>query len=197
VSGSGKSAGGADRPFAGDTASFYARYRRAYPSDLISHLQEVSRGGRLLDLIRVSSCSSSPGSSQAVGTDPEPDMLREARRAARQRRVENAEWVLGGSADLPSLESALGRFDLVTIGTAFHFMEPRAVLGDLWRIAPGGAVAPTTAHRCWRAASESQATWWRRCGSAPSSVAQIAEPDETDHDVSRRFARDSVPRALR
>jgi hypothetical protein len=35
----------------------------------------------------------------------------------------------------------IGRFDLVTIGTAFHFVEPSATLNGLQRIAAGGAVA--------------------------------------------------------
>jgi SAM-dependent methyltransferase len=137
--------GGAGRPFAGDTASFYARFRRGYPPELISRLQEFSRAGRgrLLDL----GCGTgglllelAGFFEQAVGVDPEPDMLREAKRAARERRIGNAEWLIGGSGELRALEPGLGRFDLVTIGTAFHFMEPRPVLSVLRRIAAGGAV---------------------------------------------------------
>jgi SAM-dependent methyltransferase len=73
-----------------------------------------------------------------VGMDPEPDMLREARRAARERGVLNAEWIRGSSTELREVEPALGRFDLVTIGTAFHFMDPRATLAELQRITDGG-----------------------------------------------------------
>jgi hypothetical protein len=68
-------------------------------------------------------------------------MLREAEQAARREGVANVEWVRGSSAELPDLEPALGQFDLVTIGTAFHFMDPRTTLRELRRIAPGGAVA--------------------------------------------------------
>lgn len=134
------------RPFAGDTASFYARYRREYPGELIARLREFNRAGRgrLLDL----ACGTgklllqlAPFFQEAVGIDPEPDMLREAEKAARGRQVGNVTWLTGGAADLPRLEPTLGRFDLVTIGTAFHFMDPRATLGDLRRIADGGAVA--------------------------------------------------------
>jgi SAM-dependent methyltransferase len=142
---SAEAGGSAGRPFAGDTASFYARFRREYPPELISRLQEFSRGGRgrLLDL----GCGTgglllqlAGFFEQAVGIDPEPDMLREAKRAARERKVGNAEWVIGSSGELRTLERSLGRFDLVTIGTAFHFMEPRPVLSVLRRIAAGGAV---------------------------------------------------------
>jgi ubiquinone/menaquinone biosynthesis C-methylase UbiE len=138
--------GGAERPFAGDTASFYARYRRGYPSELIARLLEVNDAarGHLLDL----GCGTGHLLFQlaglfehAVGIDPEPDMLREAKRAARERGIENVEWMTGSAGELHRLEPALGRFDLVTIGTAFHFMEPRATLSELQRIAAGGVVA--------------------------------------------------------
>lgn len=134
------------RPFAGDTASFYARYRRTYPAELLAHLREFGRGGggRLLDL----GCGTgtlafqlAPCFEHAVGIDPEPDMLREAKRAARERGIRNIEWIRGSSAELGGLEARLGRFDLVTIGTAFHFMEARATLSELQRIAAGGVVA--------------------------------------------------------
>jgi len=146
VPNSGETGGSADRSFAGDTASFYARYRRGYPAELIARLLEFNREGRgrLLDL----GCGTghlllqlAGFFDQAVGIDPEPDMLREARMAAREGAVENVEWIAGSSRDLRTLEHALGRFDLVTIGTAFHFMEPRTTLSELQRIAPGGAVA--------------------------------------------------------
>jgi ubiquinone/menaquinone biosynthesis C-methylase UbiE len=136
--------GDAARPFAGDTANFYALYRRSYPAELIAHLQELGRSGRLLDL----GCGTgtlllqlAPSFEYAVGVDPEPDMLREAKRAAREQAIGNAEWIRGSSAELRELEPLLGRFDLVTIGTAFHFMEPRATLSKLQRIAAGGIVA--------------------------------------------------------
>jgi SAM-dependent methyltransferase len=137
---------GDDRPFAGDTASFYARYRRAYPGELVERLGEFGRDGRgrLLDL----GCGTGalllqlvPFFEQAVGVDPEPDMLREAERATPEAHLEAIEWIRGSSADLRALAPALGRFDLVTIGTAFHFMEPASTLGELQQIAGDGVVA--------------------------------------------------------
>lgn len=135
-----------ERPFAGDTASFYARYRRAYPAEFVSRLGVFGRGGRgrLLDLgcgTGILLLQLAPFFDRAVGIDPEPDMLREAEKATREQGRENVEWIRGSSAELPALAPALGGFDLVTIGTAFHFMDPRATLGELQRIAPGAAVA--------------------------------------------------------
>lgn len=131
------------RAFAGK-AALYARYRRQYPTEFILRLRQFSRNGhgRLLDL----GCGTGQLLFQlagffddAVGIDPEPDMLREAERVARERKVANARWIQAGSRDLEELEPALGYFDLVTVGTAFHFMEPRATLAALQRI--GGRVA--------------------------------------------------------
>jgi len=122
-----------------------SRYRRGWPRDLVSRLLERCRvHGRLLDL----GCGTgkllfqlAPFFQQAVGIDPEPDMLREAKRLAGEEGMENVEWMLGSASELRTLEPALGRFDVVTIGTAFHFMDPRATLGDLQRIAAGGVAA--------------------------------------------------------
>jgi SAM-dependent methyltransferase len=133
--------------FSGETALYYARYRREYPAGLIEHLRRFSRDGRgrLLDL----GCGTGQLLLQlagffdhCVGIDSEPAMLREATRLARERHVGNAEWIHASTSDLPKLEPELGLFDLVTIGTAFHFMEPRATLRPLKRIVrAGGAVA--------------------------------------------------------
>jgi SAM-dependent methyltransferase len=133
-------------PFAGDTAGFYARYRRGYTSDLVAVLGESGsgRGSGLLDLgcgTGILALQLAPFFARVVGVDPEPDMLREAERAAGERGLDNVQWIRGGSGDLRGMESSLGRFALVTIGTAFHFMEPLATLRDLQRIAAGGVVA--------------------------------------------------------
>jgi ubiquinone/menaquinone biosynthesis C-methylase UbiE len=136
----------AGRPLTGDTATLYARHRREYPPELILRLRELSRDGRsrLLDPgCGTGQLGLQPASffEQIVGMDPEVDMLREATRAASERNVGNIEWVRADSRDLPRLERTLGSFYLVTIGTADHFMEPRATLEALQRIAAGGGVA--------------------------------------------------------
>jgi SAM-dependent methyltransferase len=134
------------RPFAGETAGFYSRYRREYPAELVERFAVCgsSRVARLLDLgcgTGALALQLAPFFLRVVGVDPEPDMLREAENAARGRGVENVEWVRGSSDELQELARGFERFNLVTIGTAFHFMAPLATLGELQRIAPGGVVA--------------------------------------------------------
>jgi SAM-dependent methyltransferase len=131
--------------FAG-RAALYARYRRGYPFELIQRLRRFGGDGhgRLLDL----GCGTGQLLFQlagfyeeAVGVDPEPDMLQEAEHAARQQKIANTQWLEGSSRDLKQLRPALGCFDLVTIATAFHFMQPRATLAALQEISAAVAVA--------------------------------------------------------
>ena len=73
---------------------------------------------------------------EAVGIDPEPAMLALAR--GRTGAPANARFVEGSSNDLGP---ALGRFDAVTIGRAFHWMNRAETLARLDpMIETGGAV---------------------------------------------------------
>ena len=126
-------------------ASYYSRYRPAYPRALVTVLRDVfglDGTGVLLDL----GCG--PGSvaipmahlfERVVAIDPEPDMLREGTEAASRSGVKNIEWVRGSSEDL---SSALGMFRLVTMGECFHWMDRRRTLDALYDlISVGGGVA--------------------------------------------------------
>jgi SAM-dependent methyltransferase len=133
------------RPFAG-RASLYARFRRDYPAEFILRLRQLTAdgGGRVLDL----GCGTgqlalqlAPFFEEAVGLDPEPDMLREAERVARKRGIANVRWIQASSHDLERLQRSLGYFDLATVGTAFHLMEAHATLAVLQRISSAVAVA--------------------------------------------------------
>jgi ubiquinone/menaquinone biosynthesis C-methylase UbiE len=65
---------------------------------------------------------------EAVGMDPEPEMLTEAVRQAREQSVANVIWIQGNSADLPADH---GQFRLVTMGRCFHWMNCEQVLTAL------------------------------------------------------------------
>jgi trans-aconitate methyltransferase len=77
-----------------------------------------------------------PFAARIVAIDPEPEMLR----AARARPVPaNIEWVRAAAEDLGP---AFGRFHLVAIGRAFHWMDRADTLRRLDpMIEPGGAIA--------------------------------------------------------
>lgn len=138
---------GAPRPFAG-TARYYARFRPPYPQALLDHLRDrfgLDGSGRLLDLGCGTGHLAIPMAGwfrEAVGMDPEPEMLAEAAAQARRAGVRNVTWIEGGSGDLPQLRNRLGRFALVTIGEAFHWMDRDATLRALaGMVDPGGGLA--------------------------------------------------------
>jgi SAM-dependent methyltransferase len=119
--------------FAG-TAWHYARYRPGYPSvfftDLVARFQ-LDGTGRLLDL----GCGTGQLTlrlaehvAASIGVDPEPEMLNEVARRAQAAGVGNVSWAQGSSAELPG---ELGRFDLVTMGRSFHWMDREQVLTAL------------------------------------------------------------------
>jgi len=125
-----------DGLFAG-TAWHYARYRPGYPQiffdDLVRRFH-LDGTGRLLDLGCGTGQLALPLAehvAEAVGMDPEPEMLTEAVRQARAAHVTNVTWTQGNSADLPG---EFGRFRLVTMGRSFHWMDREPVLAALDRM---------------------------------------------------------------
>ena len=77
---------------------------------------------------------------QAVGLDPDPDMLAEGRRAAGEHGVTNIRWVQGLAEDLPA--AAPGPYRLVTFGQSFHWTDEQRVAEAVYDLLePGGALA--------------------------------------------------------
>jgi ubiquinone/menaquinone biosynthesis C-methylase UbiE len=113
------------------TAWHYARYRPGYPQPFFDDLVErfgLDGTGRLLDLGCGTGQLAIPLAAhvaEAVGLDPEPEMLVEAARCAQAAGVTNATWAQGGSTDLPG---EFGYFRLVTMGRSFHWMDREQVL---------------------------------------------------------------------
>src|ERR1700753_581321 len=119
-----------DLGFGGEVADLYHRYRHGYPCAAIDMLAETF-GLNAQDMVVDVGC----GTGQltlpiarrvraVIGMDPEPDMLRRARRAARDAQVSNVSWMLGADTDVPALRSLLGERSIaaVTIGQALHWM---------------------------------------------------------------------------
>ena len=77
---------------------------------------------------------------EAVGLDPDPDMLAEARKAASERGITNIRWTRALAEDLPA--AAPGPYRLVTFGQSFHWTDEATVAELVYDIlAPGGCVA--------------------------------------------------------
>jgi len=138
--------------FGGEVATYYSRYRRGYPPAVIDALTEAFRLGGddvVVDLGCGTGQLSLPLAGRVravVGVDPEPDMLVLARRAAAEREVTNACWLLGADGDLRAIGRLVGdRLGAVTVAVAIHWMDR----DPLFRAArpllrPGGGVAVVT-----------------------------------------------------
>ena len=130
------------------TAPYYTRYRYHYSPEFFRQLAQrlqLNGQGRLLDLGCGTGQLTIPLAAyfeEAVGLDPEPEMLEQAALVAGEAGVKNIRWVEGGSADLPAQQASLGTFRVVTMGNSFHWMDQNATLTQLDRmVVPGGRLA--------------------------------------------------------
>lgn len=127
-------------------AAHYRYGRPAYSPHLESVLAaelDLDGRGRLLD----AGCG--PGIltvrlahlfEDAVGLDPDPAMLAEGHRAAREQSVTNIRWVQARAEDLP--EAAPGPYRLVTFGQSFHWTDEVRVAEAVYdMLEPAGALA--------------------------------------------------------
>ena len=128
------------------SAAHYRYGRPAYSpqlEDFLTRQTGLDGNGRLLD----AGCG--PGVltvrlahllAQAVGLDPDADMLAEGQRAAGENAVMNIRWVQGLAEDLPAV--APGPYRLVTFGQSFWWTDERRVAEAVYdMLEPGGALA--------------------------------------------------------
>ena len=127
-------------------AAHYWRGRPAYSPQLEAALAdevELDGSGRLLDVgcgpgiltVRLATLFE-----EAVGLDPDPAMLAEARRVAEKRGITNIRWVQAPAEELPC--TAPGPFRLVSFGTSFHWTDEARVAETVYdMLEPGGALA--------------------------------------------------------
>ncbi|MDG4830763.1 class I SAM-dependent methyltransferase [Solwaraspora sp. WMMD1047] len=114
----------------------YDRTRPRYPDALVERLTADSPGGRVLDV----GCGTGIAARQfqatgcrVLGVEPDPRMAEFARRRGLDVEV----------ATFEDWEPAARRFDLVTAGTAWHWIDPVAGAAKAARILrPGGLLAP-------------------------------------------------------
>jgi ubiquinone/menaquinone biosynthesis C-methylase UbiE len=118
------------------TVPYYNRFREPYPPaffETVAKRLKLTGYERLCDV----GCGPAPlaiGFSNYIGSctgiDPEPAMLE----AARAQALESGVKLNLVETRIERLPETLGRFDLVTIGRALHWMEPQATLRALERI---------------------------------------------------------------
>ena len=125
-------------------AQYYTLGRPTYPAALIEQVARfvgLDRTQTVLDLGTgpgFLAIDFAPWAKSVTAIDPEPEMLRAAKENAIQAGVGIA-FVQASSNDL---DDSYGRFRLVTIGRAFHWMDRAETLRRLDRlIEPEGAIA--------------------------------------------------------
>lgn len=144
-----------------DASRYYTTGRPTYPpllSRRVAALVGLSTEDEVLDLGTgpgFLALDFAPLARAVTAVDPSPEMLSAASTNA-QRAGLSIRFVRGSSYELGP---DLGRFKLVTIGRAFHWMDRAATLGSLEAlIEPGGGVAlfgesyPDVPANAWRPA---------------------------------------------
>jgi SAM-dependent methyltransferase len=128
------------------SAPYYARGRPPYSRELVATLTDevgLDGTGRTLDV----GCGSgiltvelAPSFDEAIGLDPDADMLAEGERRATEAGIANVRWVEAVAEDIPALH--LGTFKLVTFGQSFQWTDQVPVAEAVYDLLePGGALA--------------------------------------------------------
>jgi SAM-dependent methyltransferase len=127
-------------------AAHYRSGRPPYSPKLEGFLAEelgLDGTGRLLDVgcgPGILTVRLAPLFAQAVGLDPDVDMLAEGRRVAQDRGLSDVRWVKALAEDLP--DAAPGPFRLVTFGQSFHWTDELAVAETVYdMLEPDGMLA--------------------------------------------------------
>ncbi len=127
------------------TADYYARYRLPYPAtvfDLLINRFRLNQSSKVLDV------GTGPGQlalplaeycAEVVALDVNLEMVKIGARLAQPPAQAKLRWLVSAAEALPFNAA---RFQLVTIGGAFHWMERTVVMRELWPlICPGGGIA--------------------------------------------------------
>jgi 2-polyprenyl-3-methyl-5-hydroxy-6-metoxy-1,4-benzoquinol methylase len=140
------------------TVALYEKFRPPYPPEFFREVAtrlKLTKQHSLIDLgtgPALLALGFAPYVGRIVGVDPEPAMLAAACESA--KRAGRELTLIEGKAE--ELDQHVGRFDLVTIGRALHWMD-RAKLPALFArlVGPGGAIAV-----CASSSARSQNPWF-------------------------------------
>ncbi|MGH9110845.1 MAG: class I SAM-dependent methyltransferase, partial [Acidimicrobiales bacterium] len=136
-------------------APYYAQGRPPYSTELVATLNRevgLDGRGRLLDVgcgPGILTIELAPHGNEAIGLDPDAEMLAEATGRAQRHDLTNVNWVQAVAEHVPFLKC--GAFSLVTFGQSFQWTDREPVAEAVYeRLEPGGAIvliAPTVAGR--------------------------------------------------
>ena len=126
---------------------YYAKYRPGIPAkvmDVIIRHFGVKRSDWVLDI----GCGTGQVAlamngriKEMVCFDPDPEMLKQARRATKKTKIKLI-WINCGIQDLKKIKSNIGTFKIATICRTFHWLNQKQVLKDLGAVIDdGGGVA--------------------------------------------------------
>ena len=166
--------------FGGDTAEYYARFRRGYPEAIIDEVVNrlvLGTADTVIDLGCGTGLLTRPFAQRVrmvVGVDPEPAMLAEAQRGTGHDLRSRVAWMLGSDADINMFRRLLGDGSVgaITIGQAPHFMDHKRFFREarpLLRAGGGIAVVDNgtpSGNRTPRRRAPCELHW--RSGSRPS-----------------------------
>jgi ubiquinone/menaquinone biosynthesis C-methylase UbiE len=124
----------------GNQAENYTKYRRPYTDKLYAFLFHLMSEGekKILDIACGTGKSTEPlvrGDAKVFGCDHDPLMIAEAQKQAQLKKLDIQYEV----ADVESLPYAGETFDVVTVGTAFHWFVNEKSISEIKRVLkPGG-----------------------------------------------------------
>src|SRR5271168_3594844 len=125
------------------TVALYEELRTPYPPAFFREVAQrlgLTRTQALIDLGTgpgLLALGFAPYVGRITGVDPEPAMLAAASKAA-ERASKNLTLIAGKAEELPD---DIGRFDVVTIGRALHWMDRDLLLERLERLVqPNGVI---------------------------------------------------------
>ena len=128
------------------SARHYARGRPPYSRELVPTLTDeggLDGSGRLLDVgcgPGILTVELAPSFDEAIGLDPDADMLDEGERRAREAGVNNIRWVQAVAEEITEL--GLGPCKLVTFGQSFQWTDRERVAEGIYDLLePGGTLA--------------------------------------------------------